>query len=87
MEPRSPQFQKELGRIEELINALNGAADSAPSATLYLSVEKLRVRVSRSAVGPENPIRAQSRKVRVTAAQCPCLHSTPATQPDRAADL
>ena len=32
MEPRSPQFQKELGCIEELINALNGAADSVVSA-------------------------------------------------------
>lgn len=27
MEPRSPQFQKQLARIEDLINALNSGAD------------------------------------------------------------
>jgi hypothetical protein len=32
MGPRSPKFQKELGRTEELINALNGAANSAVAA-------------------------------------------------------
>jgi Fe-S cluster biogenesis protein NfuA len=32
MQPWSPQFQEQLGRIEELTNALNGAADSAVAA-------------------------------------------------------
>ena len=41
MEPRSPQFQKELGRIEELINALNGAADSAVAAQARELVQAL----------------------------------------------
>jgi Fe-S cluster biogenesis protein NfuA len=41
MEPRSPQFQKELGRIEELINALNGAADSAIAAQARELVQAL----------------------------------------------
>src|SRR6476660_8631699 len=41
MEPRSPQFQKELGRIEELINALNSAADSAVAAQARELVQAL----------------------------------------------
>ena len=41
MEPRSPQFQKELGRIEELINALNAAADSAVAAQARELVQAL----------------------------------------------
>jgi Fe-S cluster biogenesis protein NfuA len=41
MEPRSPQFQKELGRIEELINALGAAADSAVAAQARELVQAL----------------------------------------------
>jgi len=41
MEPRSPQFQKELGRIEELINALSAAADSAVAAQARELVQAL----------------------------------------------
>jgi len=41
MEPRGPQFQKELGRIEELINALNGASDSVVAAQARELVQAL----------------------------------------------
>ena len=41
MEPRGQQFQKELGRIEELINALNGAADSVVAAQARELVQAL----------------------------------------------
>ena len=41
MEPWGPQFQKELGRIEELINALNGAADSVVAAQARELVQAL----------------------------------------------
>jgi Fe-S cluster biogenesis protein NfuA len=41
MELRGPQFQKELGRIEELINALNGAADSVVAAQARELVQAL----------------------------------------------
>jgi hypothetical protein len=41
MEPQSPQFQKEPGRIEELINALNGAANSAVAAQARELVQAL----------------------------------------------
>jgi Fe-S cluster biogenesis protein NfuA len=41
MEPRSPQFQKKLGRIEELINALSAAADSAVAAQARELVQAL----------------------------------------------
>jgi len=41
MEPRGQQFQKELGRIEKLINALNGAADSVVAAQARELVQAL----------------------------------------------
>jgi Fe-S cluster biogenesis protein NfuA len=41
MEARSPQFQKELGRIEELINTLTGGADSAVVAQARELVQAL----------------------------------------------
>ena len=41
MESRGPQFQKELGRIEELINALSAAADSAVAAQARELVQAL----------------------------------------------
>ena len=41
MESRSPQFQRELGRIEELINALNAAADSTVAAQARELVQAL----------------------------------------------
>jgi hypothetical protein len=45
MESRGPQFQKQLSHIEELINALNGAADptlSAKSRELTQALLELR---------------------------------------------
>jgi Fe-S cluster biogenesis protein NfuA len=41
MEPRSPQFQKQLTRIEELINALNAARDATVSAQARELVQAL----------------------------------------------